>query len=219
MIESTTMQTVHSIDWASMFYTEGMPPSMPNFDNPLADAAIAYAEAIAAYARSRGVGSFPLENNFHLWSTAQKTLFLDKLTQLSEDIEDTEEWYFSDSVLNVMDRSYPLTHSGNAEVKFRWQMLCLRREVMWIVPFVVDFITSQGRMKFVRPLYRALRGSDVGGDVAVETFNAKKGIVTLKIPRGLPTTRVSFICIIYMQLYRNISPHRPENDRNGPSEL
>eukprot|EP01035_Chromulina_nebulosa_P021569 gene21569-27927_t len=41
----------------------------------------------------------------------------------------------------------------------------------WIVNDVVEFLGSQGRMKFVRPLYRLLRSSDVGSKVAVETFD------------------------------------------------
>lgn len=56
----------------------------------------------------------------------------------------------------------------------RWQTLCLHSECPFILPYVVDFITSQGRMKFVRPLYRTLRRSEIGKTVAVETFEAKK---------------------------------------------
>ena len=40
-----------------------------------------------------------------------------------------------------------------------------------IFPQVVDFITSQGRMKFVRPLYRALfMAGDEGASLAKATF-------------------------------------------------
>ena len=42
------------------------------------------------------------------------------------------------------------------------------------VALAVDFVTCQGRMKFVRPLYRALRDSPCAGakDTAVRTFVA-----------------------------------------------
>jgi hypothetical protein len=39
-----------------------------------------------------------------------------------------------------------------------------------IIPKTVKFITTQGRMKFVRPLYRALYESPMGKDVALQTF-------------------------------------------------
>lgn len=39
---------------------------------------------------------------------------------------------------------------------------------------IVYFITSQGRMKFVRPLYRALHESKMGKDLAVDAFLKNK---------------------------------------------
>ena len=79
---------------------------------------------------------------------------------------------FSSELLQSIDRAYSLTSSNNSEVKFRWQSLCLHSDCDWIVPHVVNFITSQGRMKFVRPLYRLLRSSSVGAETAVQTFAA-----------------------------------------------
>ncbi len=58
--------------------------------------------------------------------------------------------------------------------RFRWQTLCLQSEIPWIVPHVIDFLLSQGRMKFVRPLYRSLKNARVGqnGSIARNTFQA-----------------------------------------------
>ena len=39
-----------------------------------------------------------------------------------------------------------------------------------IIPIATHFITSQGRMKFVRPLYRALFQSEMGKEIAKKTF-------------------------------------------------
>jgi leukotriene-A4 hydrolase len=52
----------------------------------------------------------------------------------------------------------------------RWQSLCLESDAPWIVPHVINFVKSQGRMKFVRPLYRALHQSAVGTGIARSTF-------------------------------------------------
>lgn len=41
---------------------------------------------------------------------------------------------------------------------------------------VVRFVTTQGRMKFTRPLYKALYRSKMGSDLAVKTFLAHKDI-------------------------------------------
>ena len=53
---------------------------------------------------------------------------------------------------------------------FRWQSLCLKSEALWIIPKVVEFLGSQGRMKFVRPLYRALANLQQGPGLAKDTF-------------------------------------------------
>ena len=44
-------------------------------------------------------------------------------------------------------------------------------EALWIIPKVLEFLAEQGRMKFVRPLYRALAGLKQGPDLARETFS------------------------------------------------
>lgn len=63
---------------------------------------------------------------------------------------------------------------NNSEIKFRWLRLCLKGDWKACYPHVVQFVTEQGRMKFVRPLYRELHaasGDHVSRDLAVKTFN------------------------------------------------
>ena len=55
-----------------------------------------------------------------------------------------------------MDELYQLTATRNAELRCRWQRVCLCHRAAFIVPEVVDFVATVGRMKFVRPLYREL---------------------------------------------------------------
>jgi len=107
------------------------------------------------------------------WSTQQRILFLEHLlSHLAKE----ESKPFSDAVLRRLDALYSLTNNGNAEIKFRWQSICLRCEAGWIVPHVVSFITSQGRMKYVRPLFRALRRSKAGAVKAIQTFRRHQGL-------------------------------------------
>jgi hypothetical protein len=54
----------------------------------------------------------------------------------------------------VMDKVYKFTTVLNSEIRFRWQKVCLLAEYEPIFPHVIKFVTEQGRMKFVRPLYR-----------------------------------------------------------------
>ena len=53
----------------------------------------------------------------------------------------------------------------------RWQMLCVASGWEDIYPKVVEFLEAQGRMKFVRPLYRNLyRTGGAGKELALATF-------------------------------------------------
>ena len=104
------------------------------------------------------------------WSTQQTNIFLEKLQSSAK------ESRISDTTIKKLDGMYHFSESGNAEIKFRWQSLCLRCEALWIIPKVVEFLGSQGRMKFVRPLYRALAALDQGPSLAKETFLSLCGL-------------------------------------------
>lgn len=82
-----------------------------------------------------------MNDSFHI----PLVVFLEKLL---------EKEAFPVPLLQEMDKTYKLSDYNNAEIKFRWQWLCLQAQWDWIFPQVVAFITSVGRMKFVRPLYR-----------------------------------------------------------------
>jgi leukotriene-A4 hydrolase len=102
------------------------------------------------------------------WSSQQLCLFLDSLLELS--IKSP----LPVAALEKMADLYGFSKSKNAEICLRWQQLGLKAGASWIIPQVVEFITSNGRMKFVRPLYRALRTSNVGGRIANEVFQKHK---------------------------------------------
>ena len=70
----------------------------------------------------------------------------------------------------ITNYRYGFSSRDNAEIRFRWQILCMRAEMPEIIPSVVKFATEQGRMKFTRPLYRELFEMKAGKDIAVSTF-------------------------------------------------
>ena len=61
------------------------------------------------------------------WSTQQVSLFLEYLLTYVEDVAP-----FSEQVLLSLNGVYGFTKSGNAEIRFRWQSLCLQSDVAWI---------------------------------------------------------------------------------------
>lgn len=65
-------------------------------------------------------------------------MFLERVSELEP---------LSHSHLDVMDELYDLTNVGNAEIKFRWQMVCLQANYEKIYPEVAVFASTMGRMK------------------------------------------------------------------------
>ncbi len=53
-----------------------------------------------------------------------------------------------------MASTYGLSQVKNAEIRFCWIRLGLRSKWEDAVPRAVDMVTEQGRMKFLRPIYR-----------------------------------------------------------------
>lgn len=163
----SAVSAVKKLNWNKLFYNRGMPEHTPDFTNPLSEIAVYMAEKWIAWNTKKdspwGISQADIEG----WSSQQKCVFFETLLKHAQMVEP-----LSLEILSSLDLAYQFTSSNNAELKYRWQMLCLLSEAEWIVPHVKSFITSQGRMKFVRPLYRSLHASQVGGSVARQTFEA-----------------------------------------------
>ena len=55
-----------------------------------------------------------------------------------------------------------------------WYRLAISAEDPSVLPHVVEMLRSQGRMKYLRPLYRALYRSKMGRELALGTFAAAR---------------------------------------------
>eukprot|EP00808_Paulinella_micropora_P031593 g53817.t1 len=74
-----------------------------------------------------------------------------------------------------VDMQYGLLKSRNAEVRFRWLKLCVKARMVETYSAVSAFLVEQGRMKFVRPLYRLLFAAGQKGRAeALRTFKEHK---------------------------------------------
>ena len=79
------------------------------------------------------------------FSSDQKTEFLAQLL---------EHPALSVGKLEKMQALYDLSAYNNSEIKVNWIRLGLKGKWMDAVPRAVEMVTEQGRMKFLRPLYR-----------------------------------------------------------------
>lgn len=165
---------VAAVDWDQLFHAAGMPAHTPDFTTPLVSAAVDLSKkwievSDADISTANGFD----EANIAGWSTQQANIFLDALLKHAGSVSP-----LSAAKLAQIDALYNYNSTENNEIKFRWQCLCLSTGVDWIVPKVVEFLKAQGRMKYVRPLYKALNAcSAVNGTyVAKTTFIQFNGI-------------------------------------------
>lgn len=155
---------ISSFDWETWLYMPGMPPVEPNFDRTLSAECEELARGWISFDEIGG-GKVPC-TDISNWSTAQTTTFLDALTNFSNERGKP----LSSSTIQCMKEAYSMQQSKNSEVLYRFCMLSVEAGDSDIIPTVIRFITTQGRMKFVRPLYRALYKSEMGKEIAIKTF-------------------------------------------------
>lgn len=148
-------EAIATLDW-EQFMGAGMPPWDPEFKTDLADAAFSLSSKWAGAIED--LSGFAPED-VQGWNSGQFCLFLDRLF---------EEDPFSVDALDKMAELYGFGSTRNSEILFRFFKLNLRANNQAILSAATGFVTSIGRMKFVRPLYREL--SKMSHELAVSTF-------------------------------------------------
>lgn len=147
---------VKVIDWDLWLYGKGMPPIPNAFARDMVIECESVAEAWAKGDISQ------TESKWNAMTTNQKVMVFEKLGKTSI------------TNLDKIDAMGKLSEVNNVEIKFKWQMTCVQSGKDDIFPSVVEFITTAGRMKYVRPLYRALNASKHGRELALSTFEKHK---------------------------------------------
>ena len=122
-------------DWV---YKPGVPPNAAIVTSPALDRIEAQAKAFVGGAPAKSLGASG-------WSTQEWQHFLESLPEK-----------LTPAQLQDLDRAYRLTESGNSEILFLWLRIAIRNNYRPALPALERFLTSMGRRKFLRPLYRAM---------------------------------------------------------------
>ncbi|WAR25725.1 LKHA4-like protein [Mya arenaria] len=84
---------------------------------------------------------------------------------------------------------YKFKRTGNSEIKFRWLKLCIQARYEPAISEALKFVTDQGRMKFVQPIYTDLYDWEVSRQRAIDNFLAHRqemhNITVIKLERDL----------------------------------
>jgi len=73
--------------------------------------------------------------------------------------------------LTELDRAFHLSDSGNSEILEVWLLMAIRNRYEPAFPALDRFLTSQGRRKFLRPLYQELMKTDWGQALARDIYS------------------------------------------------
>ncbi|GJQ08467.1 hypothetical protein GpartN1_g258.t1 [Galdieria partita] len=152
-------------DWDEWLYSTGDPPEYPEVDLSLVYAAQSLAK-LCIETEAKSLTAYEVEG----WDSSQMIVFLDSLLSQGN---------CSQELVKRLDLQLRLNHGPkgkNAEIRLLWLKLALRAHYEPAVENAIEFVTTQGRMKYIRPIYRELHSEFPKGSLAVNTFtkNRKK---------------------------------------------
>ena len=131
-------------------------PGLPSNAAPVASAAFERVEVqVGAFVD----GSAPSALATAGWSTHEWLHFLGSLPRS-----------LPEARLEALDRSFGLSASGNSEILFEWLRLAIANRYEPALPALEDFLTRQGRRKFLLPLYQDLARTDWGRELAMRIY-------------------------------------------------
>ncbi|WP_260483227.1 M1 family metallopeptidase [Sphingomicrobium flavum] len=158
-------------------YGEGLPDNMVEPDPK------AFAEVDAAITAFDG-GETPNREAWGGWNTAERLRFLGGI-----------EGDLPPARMAALDRALGLSRTGNNEILFLWLKLAVANRYDAALPTLEQFLTRQGRRKFVAPLITALAEDRSWGRAKAAEFYPKvrpgyhpitqRGLDELGLPTGV----------------------------------
>lgn len=160
--DAESSQKLKDLDWDKWYYGRGFPPK-PDFDTSLVDNCYKLSEKWEARANEKD--SFtPQRDDIKGWVANQSVVFLESLEEFSKSIS------ADDAVL--LGKTYGFAESKNVEVSSRYFRVALKAGDQNAAKPTAQLLGEVGRMKFVRPLFRAL--AQVDRKLAEETLEKNK---------------------------------------------
>ncbi|CAD6998726.1 unnamed protein product [Ceratitis capitata] len=164
-IKTDKKDKLTEIDWDLWLHQEGLPPIIPNFDETLADVSKQLAKLWSTKSTADLRGDTDISKPI---SSHQLIDFLGRLIECQEIVELNEE------KIELLESTYNLKSTKNAEVRFRVMRLVIRARLLKRIDEIIAFANSNFRMKFCRPIYRDLGQWPEANPIAVESFQRVK---------------------------------------------
>ncbi len=149
LLTADEAQKINLQEWV---YQPGIPANIA----PVHSTAFAAVDSQATAWKNGGMASAIQTGK---WSTHEWLHFLGALT-------DT----IPAARLAELDNAFHLSASGNSEIEFAWLKIAIRNHYQPAFAALDRFLTSQGRRKFVAPLYADLAKTDWGRPIAMDIY-------------------------------------------------
>ncbi|CAC5402108.1 unnamed protein product [Mytilus coruscus] len=158
------VDVLNKVDWDTWFSGVGMPPIKPEYDESLAVPCQELCDKWSATSDSY-LSQFSANDILKMTSN-QIRIFLYKVLLLESPL----------SLIKVkkMEELYKFNDRKNSEIRLKWLLLCLKAHWEDSIQYALKFVNEQGRMKFVRPIYRALYAWEGSRDTAIKNFLSKR---------------------------------------------
>ncbi|KAI2805540.1 Leukotriene A-4 hydrolase [Blomia tropicalis] len=160
------------VDWNRWLKTPGYPLITPQYNTSLLDVCVELANRWITtndemFRNDGGANLFPLDE-FKRLDSGQKKLFLIELD------ERTELKRMSNFKMEQLTNLYQLRTERNSEVRYSWLVLSLKSYWNGALNETKEFVHEIGRLKYIRPIYRAMYQWPETKQFALDLFAANK---------------------------------------------
>jgi len=149
------LEEADQIDFDAWIYGPGLPDNSPQV---VTDELAKVAQASAAFAGGKSVSDLASEFETASWTTHHWNHFLRTLPKLSV------------TQMEQLDSEFKFTGSGNSEITHDWLLHVIGSKYQPGYQRLEEFLTGQGRRKFLQPLYEKLVQTDSGMQMATEIY-------------------------------------------------
>lgn len=159
---------LNTIDWNAWLYTPGMPPVIPDYDQSLLKESEQLVKKWLTWEPTDDClfGTTPFSiSDIKSFSSNQTCCFLTKLLEENE---------LPVIKIRLMHQVYLMDQVENSEIKFRWLRVCIKARWKDRISDALKFVNEQGRMKFVRPIYRDLYAWEEARPLAIDNFQENR---------------------------------------------
>ena len=148
-----TSAKVNAKEW---LYETGMPANAPVFRSPKLEELTALAQGIEKRQR-------PTAEQIRSWTPSEMLIYLQQLPRKLD--RATLQW---------LDDNLALSGRGNYEILVEWLTIAAGSDYEPAFPRIREVLLTVGRMKYLRPLYKALAGTPRTQNLAREIYGAGK---------------------------------------------